>query len=101
MRDKTRYLKFRVHADEKITLSQIVEKFWRILTEYIGIKDLARADPWIIANKFDEDAQTGVIRGKKEYVDDVRASLALIDSMDGKTCFVSVEKISGSINNLD
>jgi RNase P/RNase MRP subunit POP5 len=66
----------------------------------MGTKDLSKAQPWFIANKFDEEKQEGVIKVNKEYVEELSAALTLVDSLDSSEAFITVEKISGSISNL-
>lgn len=100
MKDKTRYLKFEIHSEEKIELSEVVEAFWDNSIKYLGANNLSEAQPWLIANKFDEENQEGVIQVKKSFMTDLRAALTLINQLNGKKAFFSVKKISGNISNL-
>ena len=97
MRERTRYLKFKIHSEEKLEISEMVEAFWESTISYMGIKDLSEANPWFIGNKFDEDEQEGVVRVNRGYADDLRASLLFISDINGNSCYISVENISGSI----
>lgn len=100
MRENTRYVKFKIHSEEKVEISEMVEAFWDATTGYMGVKELSDANPWIIGNKFDEEKQEGVIRVNREYVKDLRASLVLINSVASTEAFLSVEKVSGNISQL-
>jgi len=101
MKDSTRYIKFKIHSDKEIEISEMVENFWDASIGYIGVKNLSNANPWLIGNKFDQKNQEGVIRVKKEYVEDIRASLAMISEIGSSKAFISVEKVSGNIANFD
>lgn len=101
MKDSTRYIKFKIHSDEEIVLSEMVEVFWATTSSYMGVKELSDANPWFIGNKFNEKRQEGVIRVKREYLEDLRASLCLIDQFSSNKCFISVKNVSGNITGLD
>ncbi len=100
MREDTRYLKFRIHSDQERSISEVVEAFWSTAISYMGTKDLSKAQPWFIANKFDEEKQEGVIKVNKEYVAELRAALILVDAFGQDKSFLTVEKISGSVSSL-
>ena len=99
-RPSYRYLKVKIHAEEKISFSQLLEAYWDKVPEFIGVKDLSDAEAWLIKNKFGEEKQTAVVRVDREYEDDMRAALTLIDSFGGSEGFIEVEKVSGSISAL-
>ncbi|MFB6116746.1 MAG: Rpp14/Pop5 family protein [Candidatus Nanosalina sp.] len=99
-RKSQRYLKLKIHSEQKIQLSEAVDAFWDAAIEYMGAKDLSDAEPWFIANKFDEENSEGVIRVNRLYEEDLRASLTLIQEIGGEEVFVSIEKVSGSVKNL-
>lgn len=100
MRENTRYLKFRIHSEEKVELSGFVDSFWDSAVDFLGSRTLSKASPWIIANKFDEEKQEGVIRVNREEIDAVRAALTLIQSFKGRNGFVEVVKISGAVRGV-
>jgi RNase P/RNase MRP subunit POP5 len=100
MQDDTRYLKFRIHSDEKINISDLVEGFWNQATEFLGTKTLSEASPWVIANRYDEEKQEGVVRVHKKFEEDLRAALTLIENFDGEEGFVEVTEVSGSLSGL-
>ena len=100
LRESQRYLKFRIHSEKSVELSEAVEAFWKAAREYIGVKDLSDAEPWFIANRYSDDSSEGVIRVNRDYEKDLRASLVQVQEINGKKAFFSIEKVSGSINNL-
>ena len=96
-----RYLKFKIHSDASIELSDALDSFWGMVHGYIGSQHASQADPWFMANKFDQEAQEGVVRVKKDFEDILRACLVLISHVDGEDVFFSVESVSGSLKKLD
>jgi ribonuclease P/MRP protein subunit POP5 len=100
IREKQRYLKFRIHAEEDVEFGEFVETVWDTVLGYMGSKDAGKANHWIIKNKFSESDPEGVIKVERSSVNDFRAALTLIDSFGGKNGFVEVTEISGSIKKL-
>ncbi len=101
MRPSYRYLKFRVHAEEKVELGDIVEAVWKAVLDYLGKEGTSKTGLWIMGNKFDRERQEGIIRTRRETEDDVRAALLLMESISGKTGFLEIQKVSGGLNSLE
>lgn len=99
IQESEHYLKFRVNGEEK-ELGQVVDSVWTSVTEFMGVQGASEADIWIIDNKFDEDAQNGVIRVRRDKVDDVKAALTLRPGFEDDS-FISVERVSGTMSGLD
>ena len=99
-RPSYRYLKVKIHAEEDVDFSQLLEAYWGKIPEFIGVKDLSDAEAWLIKNKFDKKSQTAVVRVDRRYEGDMRAALNLIDSFGNCEGFLTVEKVSGSISAL-
>lgn len=100
LRQKQRYLKFKIHAEEKVELGDLVDAVWESALDYLGTNDASKADFWVIGNQFDEKKQKGIIRVNRDELDDFRAALTLIDFINGVDGFIQVKKISGSIDKL-
>ena len=101
LREDQRYLKFKVHSEEKIDFPDVVEAVWDAALGFLGEKDLSKADPWIMKNLYDSGEQRGVIRINSKAEEDFRASLLFIDSIGGKKAFVTVEQVSGTVKSLE
>lgn len=101
LREDQRYLKFKVHSEEDIDFSDLVESIWDAALGFLGEKDLSRADPWIMKNLYDYGEQCGVIRVNSKAEEDFRASLLFIDDIGGEKAFVSVEQVSGTVKSLE
>ena len=94
-----RYLRFKVRGDRK-DIGEVVDAVWNSATKFMGTKGVSKADIRIIGNKFDEEEQEGVIKVHRDMEDDLRAALALnLEFEDGS--FLSIEKVSGTISNLE
>lgn len=101
IREKKRYLRFKVHAEEDVELGEVVDAVWDACLEYMGAKDTGKADHWVIKNQFDGESQEGIVRVERSMVDDFRASLCFVESLGGKKGFIEVTAVSGSIKKLE
>ena len=99
-REKTRYMKFRVHSEKKAALGDVVDAVWDSALDYLGTSGTGEANFWDIGNKYSEDDQEGVVRVNRDMENDFRAALCLVDKIDGRDGFLEVLKTSGSIKNL-
>ena len=100
LRKKNRYLKFKIHSEEVVELGEVVEAVWESCLNFLGTRGTSQVDFWIIGNQFNEEKQEGIIKVKREKIDDFRAAITLVDSMGGQKAFIQVEKVSGSIKKL-
>lgn len=101
LREKERYLRFRVRTEEPVEFGDVVDAVWDSALDYLGSKGASAADFWIVKNRFDEDSMTGVIKVNRDSEPELRAALALVDRIGSSKGFISVEDVSGSIKKLD
>lgn len=100
LRQKKRYLKFRVHSEEDVELGELVDAVWDKCLSYLGTMETSEADFWVIGNQFNEEKQEGIVRANREKTDEFRAALSLIEEIRDKKVVIQVTKTSGSIKNL-
>lgn len=100
IREKKRYLKFKIHCEEEVGFGELVDGVWEASLNYLGSKRTGEANHWVIKNQFDKENQKGVIKIRKSAVDDFRAALTLIDEIGDKKGFIEIQKVSGSIKKL-
>lgn len=100
IREEKRYLKFKVHSEGTADFGEVVDVVWNSSLSYLGSKKTGEANHWVIKNQFDRDNQKGIIKVEKSCVNDFRAALALIDEIGGKSGFIEIQRVSGSIKKL-
>lgn len=101
LRQKERYLRFKVHSEEAVELGELVDTIWKSSLNYLGTKEVSEADFWVIGNKFNKKTQTGIVKVNRDKKDEFRAALCLIDRIGDKKGFIQIEKVSGSIKKLE
>lgn len=100
-RKSSRYIRFKVHSEEKKEFGEIVNEVWDELLDYIGSLGTSEADPWIIKNKFDYKSQEGVIAVSSSAQQKALAALNFVDEIGGEKAAINVEEVSGTIKTLN
>ncbi|MBU1135364.1 MAG: hypothetical protein KKG13_02495, partial [Nanoarchaeota archaeon] len=79
MRNKKRYVIFRVHADEgTVPFDNVKDAVMNSILNWVGERGAAQAHVWIIKNLWDAKKQTGYIQCSHKTVDEVKTALSLI-----------------------
>lgn len=100
-RKSFRYLKFRIHSDKKIDTGEIVDAVWKSTLKFLGTKGAAETDFWLLGEKFDEEKQEGVIKVRRDKLEELRAAITLVNEFSGEESFIEVTKVSGSLKSLN
>ncbi len=100
LREKQRYMKFSIHAEENIELGEAVSAIWGSALNYLGEKGCSESNFWVIGNRFNREKQEGILRVRRERESDLRAALSLVEEFGSKKGFLKIEKTSGSIKKL-
>ena len=97
LRDRTRYLAFDVISEQKILLDDLINTIWHSVLNFLGEIGTSRANIKIIKDTYDNEKQSGILRCSHEDVENVRASLALVQRIGDNRIIIRVLGISGSI----
>ena len=91
LREKKRYLAFEVVSDQRNDFSSVENAILASVAECLGTIDMAKAGVMVMADKWDNLKQMGIIRVNNKYVDKLKFALAKIK---GKNIFRSLN-VSG------
>ena len=97
LRGRRRYIAYQVISEEKILLQDLANSIWHSVLNFLGEHGSSKADMWIAKNIYDEKRQMGLIRCSHLSVEDIRASLALIERIGDTRVVVKVLGVSGTI----
>ena len=95
MRDRKRYIFFRIHCKRILEYTDMRNAIWNSLLGFLGQEQLALAGVEIIKNMYKKDS--GVIRCNHLYVDKVKVSLALIHQIGDERIIFQTLRVSGTI----
>jgi len=100
LREKERYISFRVLSDERITYSDLEAAVWNVFLDVYGEFGVGKLSMWLIKNLYDEQNQIGVVRCNNKSVAAVVAGLGLISRLGDIRVVFKILSISGTIKGL-
>ena len=102
LREKKRYLVFEIISKEKMRDFGIVSNaIHHHTSRFLGQFGAAKAGIIVLGNKWNHDIQRGIIKVGHKHVDEVKASLALADSIDNKEIIFRSLGVSGILRKAE
>ena len=99
MREKKRYVVFRVISEQGMDYGVVRDALWNSMTHWIGEAGLARANIRIVRNLWNQKEQKGFVQVSPKYVDAVKVAMGLIHQIgDQRVIFQSI-RVSGTIKS--
>ncbi len=100
LREKERYIAFKVISEEPIVYSDLESGVWSTLLEFYGELGVSQMSLRIVKNLYDDNKQTGVIKCNNKSVQKVIAGLGLITRLGESRVIFKILKVSGTIKGL-
>ena len=104
LRERKRYLRFEVISEREIDKRELMKEIWNSLYSLYGDVGVSESKLWLIDYHGVEDRKVGdakcglgVLRCAHDKVEEVRASLACIHSVNDARVGIRVVRTSGSI----
>ena len=97
LREKKRYVAFEVQTDGKIDLDHAKKSIEQSMKGFLGDLGMARAGILFLN---DWKQNRGIIKVNTKYVDDIKASLALVQEMASKKAIVRSIGVSGALEKI-
>ncbi len=102
LRERKRYLAFEIVSESPIQDSNAVSKaIWDKALEYLGELGCAEAGIITLNDKYDKEKQRGLIRVNNRSLDKMRATLALIEQIEGHEVIVRSRGASGILQKAE
>lgn len=96
LRERKRYVVFKIISNDRIKdFSLVSNAIWRYSASFMGVLGQAKAGIWVLEDKWNSDKQTGMIKISNKHVDELKASLALIDKIGDQDVIVRSTATSG------
>ena len=99
LRERKRYVVFRVHSEEKLNYPAMKDAAWNSLLNWVGERELSRANVRIIRNLWDPKGQTGFIQCSPKAVDAVKTGLSLVHQIGDQRVIFQTLRVSGTIKS--
>ncbi|MDI3474227.1 MAG: hypothetical protein PWR30_550 [Candidatus Woesearchaeota archaeon] len=97
-REKKRYLVLECISKQNFDFSELQSALTNVVRNYIGLLGEAGAGIFFLKNSFEEQNQRFIIKVRNNYVDEVLASLALLNNINGNEVIMRSIFCSGSLN---
>jgi ribonuclease P/MRP protein subunit POP5 len=100
LREKDRYIAFKVISEETIMYSDLESAIWDTMMDFFGEYGTSKTSMWIVKNLYDEQNQIGVVKCNNKSVQDVITGLGLISRLGDTRVTVKILSVSGTIRGL-
>lgn len=99
LRERRRYLRFVVRSDREIDKRELLKAIWDSMYSLYGDVGASESKLWLIGyhKRKGTNSGVGILRCAHDKVEEVRASLACIHSVNGARAGIRVIKTSGTI----
>ena len=92
LREKNRYLVYKVRSNEKVSFNGAKSSLENACLKFMGGLGMARAGVMIM-NEFKNNK--GIVKVNNKYLNELHASLLLIEQIEGKKIFWNGDDING------
>ena len=96
-KERQRYILFEVLAEGEVGEKSLIRAVWRTLTHLYGDVGASKTGLWLVEY---EKSQYGIIRTNIQSLPMIRATLAVIRTIEGKDCILAIQGVSGTIKAL-
>ncbi|MFH8080389.1 MAG: Rpp14/Pop5 family protein [Candidatus Aenigmatarchaeota archaeon] len=97
LREKHRYVLFKVISEEPIEYSDLESAIWNTMLDFLGEHGVAKTSVWLLKDRWNKDEQTCIIRCNHLSVASTIASLGLITRLGDVRVCMKILKVSGTI----
>jgi ribonuclease P/MRP protein subunit POP5 len=102
LREKERYIAFQVLSEEgeELNYSDLEAAIWNTMLDFLGEEGVSKTSVWLMKDCWDQKTQKGILRCNNKSVQEVIASLGLIDRLGDNRITFKILKISGTIKSI-
>jgi ribonuclease P/MRP protein subunit POP5 len=101
LREKKRYLAFEVVSKNKIgSFTSVSRAVWQSMLALTGELGAARAGLWLLPDCWNGNNQKGIARASTKGIEDLKASITLINSVEQQPVVVRSIATSGMLNKV-
>ncbi len=97
LREKKRYIAFELISEEPVEYSDLEAAIWNTMLDFLGEDGVSKTSVWLMKDLWDGNKQMGIISCNHKSVQEVIATLGLIDRFGDNRITFKILKISGTI----
>ncbi len=99
MEIRERYIVFKIISPKNYSLEDTVKTIWSSILQLFGDAGCADFHLWIPSNLYNVNTNTGIIRCSHDNVQQVRAAIALIRSIDHEHLIFKTLGVTGTMRS--
>ena len=102
LREKNRYISFQIISEkgEEFTYSDLESAVWNTILDFLGEEGVSKTSVWLLKGRWNQKRQIGILRCNHKSVQEVIASLRLINRLGDNRITFKILKISGTIKSI-
>jgi ribonuclease P/MRP protein subunit POP5 len=100
LREKHRYILFKLISQEPVEYSDFEQAIWHTLLELYGESGVSKMSFRLVRNMYDERGQAGVAKCNHASVPQVVAGLGLVSRLGESKVVAKILKVSGTLKGL-
>ena len=102
LKEKKRYVVFEVISKEGIKdFKQVYQAIWQKSNEILGKLETAKAGIWLLADKWNDKKQKGIIKVNNRYVDKLKAVFAMTETISNQKVILRSVGVSGILKKAE
>lgn len=99
LRKRRRYIIVDIISESEKSLGSVVNVVWDSIMDLLGEIGTAKAGVWVVKDLFDEEKQRFGVKVNHDYTEKIRASIALVNEIEGEKTNLRVLGITGTMKS--
>lgn len=99
IREKKRYIVFRLHSNEPVAYQDAKNAIMNSINNWLGDNDMARARVWVIKNLWNQKEQSGFVRCSHRFVDELKVALGLVHQIGDQRVIIQSMHVAATIKS--
>jgi ribonuclease P/MRP protein subunit POP5 len=102
LREKQRYIEFQVISEEgeELTYADLESAIWNTTLDFLGEYGVSKTSIWLLKDCWNPEKRIGILRCNNKSVQEIVATLGLIDRLGDTRVTFKILKISGTIKSI-
>jgi RNase P/RNase MRP subunit POP5 len=102
LKEKKRFVVFEIVSKRPVEdFKEVYQAIWQKSNEYLGRFEVARAGLWLLADKWNQKKQRGILKINNKYVDKIKAVFALTTEVGKEKAIVKSVGVSGILKKAE
>lgn len=98
MRERNRYVAFELKCGRRCTRDETAKAVWSTLMRLMGESGTASLSLWVM--DWNEERQNGILKACHTCIRDLKAGLAMLESVNGSKAAVRVLGVGGTLRKM-